>query len=160
MIELTHTSVDGWPVGAPFPAHRPMQAITLGVIVRTVFGVEEGERSHALIEILRRVLDLTANPLLVLPFAQHDLGPWSPWGRFQRLAEKGRTILRDEIRRGRRDGTAGRTERSSRMMLDVRATSGGCRSPRTRCTTSSRRSSSRDTRRRRPARSRGRSGGC
>ena len=41
MIDLSHESVDRWPVGERFPIHAPMQAITLQVIIRTVFGVQE-----------------------------------------------------------------------------------------------------------------------
>ena len=38
--EATERELDGWPVGATFPVHPSMQAITLEVILRAVFGVQ------------------------------------------------------------------------------------------------------------------------
>jgi cytochrome P450 len=119
MIDMTHASIDRWPLGRQFPVHRQMQSITLQVILRTVFGVEEGPRFAELAEVVTRMLDATANPMLLLPFLQKDLGPLSPWGRFLRLARQSQEILRAEIRRGREKGTAGRTDVLA-MMLDAR----------------------------------------
>jgi cytochrome P450 len=123
MLDLTHESIDGWPMGKPFPVHHPMQAITLQVIIRTVFGIGEGPRFAELADLLRRVLDIGAYPVLLFPFMQRDLGPLSPWGRFLRLSERAGEILRAEIRRGRREGTAGRTDVLA-MMLDARDENG------------------------------------
>jgi cytochrome P450 len=119
MIDLSHESVDRWPVGERFPIHAPMQAITLQVIIRTVFGVQEGPRLAEFSQLLRRLLDIGANPMLLLPWMQHDLGRFSPWGRFQRIGEKASDILRNEIRTGRARGTEGRTDVLA-MMLDAR----------------------------------------
>jgi cytochrome P450 len=119
MIDMTHEAIDGLPLGHTFPVHRPMQSITLQVILRTVFGIEEGPRFAELADVLRRMLDSTSNPLFLLPFLQRDLGAFSPWGRFLRLARQAGDILRAEIRRGRETGTAGRSDVLA-MMLDAR----------------------------------------
>jgi len=37
--EVTTRELERWPIGRPFPAHAAMQAITLDVIMRTIFGV-------------------------------------------------------------------------------------------------------------------------
>jgi cytochrome P450 len=118
MLEATDDSVDGWPEGRTFPAHQPMQAITLQVILRTVFGVEEGPRFAELAGALRRMLDAIANPMLLVPMFQRDLGPLSPWGRFLRQARRASEILRAEVRRGRERGTAGRADVLA-MILDA-----------------------------------------
>ena len=119
MLDLTHDSIDRWPVGTAFAVHEPMQAVTLQVIIRTVFGIEEGPRFAELAGLLRRVLDIGAHPIYLFPFMQRDLGPLSPWGRFLRLSERAGDILRAENRRGRSQGTAGRTDVLA-MMLDAR----------------------------------------
>jgi cytochrome P450 len=119
MIDMTDDSIDGWPVGEAFAVQRPMQAITLEVILRTVFGVAEGPRFGELAVVLRRMLDATANPALILTWLQRDLGPLSPWERYLRYARRASAILRAEIRRGRAEGTAGRTDVLA-MMLDAR----------------------------------------
>jgi cytochrome P450 len=123
MLELTHDSIDVWPVGVPFPIHGPMQAITLQVILRTVFGVQSGPRFAELAGVLKQVLDIASNPFLLLPIMQRDLGPLSPWGRFQRAARRGTEILREEIRHARSQGTRGRSDVLA-MMVDARDESG------------------------------------
>lgn len=119
MIELTHEEIDRWPLGRRFAVHRPMQEITLGVIVRTVFGVGEGPRFAELAELLKRVLGIAQHPIYLFPWMQKDLGPLSPWGRFRRFGERASDILRTEIRRGREHGTQGRADVLA-MMLDAR----------------------------------------
>src|SRR5215470_7786238 len=42
IAEVTDAAIDRWPVGEPFSLHPHMQAITLEVILRAVFGVDEG----------------------------------------------------------------------------------------------------------------------
>jgi cytochrome P450 len=123
MMDLAHDSIDSWPVGEPFAVHAPMQGITLGVIIRTVFGVESGPRFTRLADLLRRGLKAGAWPGLLFPLMQKDLGPMSPWGKFRRLGDQSSAILREEIRRGRDRMTAGRTDVLA-MMLDARDDSG------------------------------------
>ena len=43
MREIVDRSIDGWPVDQVFPIHKYMQQITLDIILRTVFGVDEAE---------------------------------------------------------------------------------------------------------------------
>ncbi|MBS1846023.1 MAG: cytochrome P450 [Actinobacteria bacterium] len=55
--EIVAAEIDSWPLGREFPIHSRMQAITLEVILRAVFGVAEGPR----LEVLRGLLgDLLA----------------------------------------------------------------------------------------------------
>jgi cytochrome P450 len=53
----TDRVVDSWPVGHPFALMPSMQALTLEVIMRAVFGVEEGARQHELTQRIRAMLD-------------------------------------------------------------------------------------------------------
>lgn len=119
MLDVANASIDDWPLGEVFPVHRPMQAITLQIILRTVFGVEEGPRFAELADALKGMLDATANPILLFPFMQRDLGPLSPWGRFRRQARRASDILRSEIRRGREKAGPRRLDVLA-MMLDAR----------------------------------------
>ena len=100
-----------------------MQAVTLQVIVRTVFGIGEGPRFSELAEVLTRALHVGAWPGLLFPVLQRDLGPYSPWGRFVRLMRRASELLRGEIRRGRDKGTAGRADVLA-MLLDARDETG------------------------------------
>jgi cytochrome P450 len=119
MLDVANESIDGWPLGQIFPVHRPMQDITLQIILRTVFGVEEGPRFTELADALKGMLDATANPIFLFPFMQRDLGPLTGWGRFRQQARRASDILRSEIRRGREKGSSGRLDVLA-MMLDAR----------------------------------------
>lgn len=105
MIDLANDSIDGWPVGRPFAVHKPMQSVTLDVIIRTVFGVEEGARFRRLAGLLKDLLDTGTSPLLLFPFMQRDLGRLTPWKRLQDVGARSSEILREEIRAGRERGT-------------------------------------------------------
>src|SRR5205809_962469 len=111
MREIADRSIDAWPVGRPFPIHDRMQAITLDVILRTVFGLDEGEALDHLRERLRRLMAFvsgTLGVLLLMPWIQRDLGPFTPGGRFVRLAREIDDLLFAETARRRADGVAGR----------------------------------------------------
>jgi cytochrome P450 len=123
MMALAHDSIDGWKVGEAFAAHDAMQAITLHIIIRTVFGIEAGPRFTILADVLARMLEAGAAPLLAFPFMQRDLGPLSPWGKFVRLARRSGEILRAEIRRGREAGASSRTDVLA-MLLEARDEAG------------------------------------
>jgi cytochrome P450 len=123
MLELAHEGIDRFPVGRRFPIHGPMQAVTLQIILRTVFGVEAGPRFGELADVLTRALDLGTWPGLLFTALQRDLGRFSPWGRYLRLYGRASEILRAEIRSGRTRGTAGRSDVLA-MLLDARDEAG------------------------------------
>jgi cytochrome P450 len=129
MLEMAHDAIDAMPVDRSFPLLRPMQAITMQTMLRTVFGVEQSPRSTELAADLTRMMDAGTRPLrivgalLVLPLMQHDLVRNSPLGRIMGLATRAEGILRGEIRRGREQGTAGRSDVMA-MMLDARDDAG------------------------------------
>jgi cytochrome P450 len=59
--------MESWPLGTPYRLRPRMQAMTLEIILETVFGVHEGERLEELRVALRDFLDLTTNPLMLAP---------------------------------------------------------------------------------------------
>jgi cytochrome P450 family 135 len=67
MAEIAAREIDSWPTGAPYKLRPRMQAITLEIILETVFGIHGGARMEPLRDALRDVLDLTTNPRVLLP---------------------------------------------------------------------------------------------
>jgi cytochrome P450 family 135 len=94
MREAITTEIDSWEPGTSFPIHSRMQSVTLEVILRAVFGVEEGARAARLREQLGTVLHMTAAPTLqLLGFATRRFKR-GPWASFQRqLGEVDRELL-------------------------------------------------------------------
>jgi cytochrome P450 len=97
MRDVTDQSMAEWPVGRPFPLLERTQAITLDVIVRTVFGLTDGHAMLRLRGLLRRFVSQAVNPLLLWKPLQVDLGSLSPWGRFARLRREIDALLDGEI---------------------------------------------------------------
>jgi cytochrome P450 family 135 len=70
MAEATERQVAAWPLGEPFRLHESMQAITLEVILRAVFGVEDDRRRTELRQNLVGILSTTRSPRAIgLTFA-------------------------------------------------------------------------------------------
>jgi cytochrome P450 len=64
--DIVTAEIDSWPIGREFPIHERMQAITLEVILRAVFGVAEGPRLDALRGMLGNLLVETGSPTMIL----------------------------------------------------------------------------------------------
>jgi cytochrome P450 family 135 len=60
--EAVGAEIDSWALDREFPIHTRMQAVTLEVILRAVFGVSKGPRLERLRDRLARVLTETASP--------------------------------------------------------------------------------------------------
>jgi cytochrome P450 family 135 len=67
MTEIAAREIESWPASTPYKLRPRMQAITLEIILETVFGVHGGERMAALRGALRDFLDLTTDPRLLAP---------------------------------------------------------------------------------------------
>jgi cytochrome P450 len=67
MTEIAAREIESWPTGVPYKLRPRMQAITLEIVLETVFGVHGGERMAQLRDALRDFLDLTTNPRVLLP---------------------------------------------------------------------------------------------
>jgi cytochrome P450 len=68
MREVAAAEIERWPSGEPYRLRPRMQAITLEIILRAVFGLDQGERLEELRVQLRRLLDLLTQPqMLLLP---------------------------------------------------------------------------------------------
>lgn len=61
MREVSVEEVERWPAGEAFELHPRMQAITLEIIMRAVFGITDTERLDHLRVLLRNMLDWTTN---------------------------------------------------------------------------------------------------
>ncbi|HEY2141407.1 MAG TPA: cytochrome P450 [Solirubrobacteraceae bacterium] len=119
MREITDAEVDSWSVGSAFPAHTSMQRITLRVILRAIFGIEDAAR---MTELERLIPGLLGSIALVVPQLQRDLGPGSPWRRFTATRDAVDAILFDEMARKRADPRL--AERDDVLSMLLQATDG------------------------------------
>jgi cytochrome P450 len=102
MREAADRAIDSWPVGEPFALRPSTQSLTLDVIARAVFGVEEGPRQEELKRRIRAMLDPVSNRwgVLLLALSGGRIGA----GATQRFEERRRQVdevIYDEIARRR-----------------------------------------------------------
>ncbi len=117
MQSIARRTLDGMGTGVR-PIQHDMQAITLDVILRTVFGVEEGTDLAALRTAIFELVE-RATMLDIIPALQVDLGPRSPWGGFVRRRAAVDRLLYRLIDARRAEGTSGRDDVLT-LLLDAR----------------------------------------
>ena len=112
--EITAQVMNQWTLGTTFAVRPAMQSISLQVILKTVFGLDAGQRYEQLRQLLGQMLDGFSSPLgamfLFYPFLQKDWGAWSPWGRFLRNQQQVDALLYAEIAARRRQFDSSRTD--------------------------------------------------
>jgi cytochrome P450 len=77
MTELAEREVASWPTDESVALHPRLQRVTLEIILRVVFGLEEGPTLDRLRDMLTDVLAFTESPLSVLPPMMRALS-WMP----------------------------------------------------------------------------------
>jgi cytochrome P450 len=104
IAEAANTEIDSWPLAAPFPIHPRMQAITLEVIMRAVFGVTDASRLERLRQQLVEMLGRIASPSLQLrvPLARRFGAP-DPLEEVRRDAKSADDVIHAEIAERRAD---------------------------------------------------------
>jgi cytochrome P450 len=97
MAEIAAREIESWPTGVPYKLRPRMQAITLEIVIETVFGVHGGERMGELRGALRDFLDLTTNPAVLLPILLIGPDRINGIGAFRRRVERVDRLLALEI---------------------------------------------------------------
>jgi cytochrome P450 len=108
-------------VGGDFPVRECMQQISMRVILRAVFGLNDGPRYQLLERLLGTMLNKLSNPLTVsflfFPMLRQNLGPLSPWGSFIRARQQIDQLIYDEIAERRHHPEASRNDILTLLMF-------------------------------------------
>ena len=98
VTEIVDREIDSWPLDGEFAIHPHMQAMTLEVILRVVFGVAEGPRLERLRVLLTKVLEETASPFAqLIGLAARRFGGRGPWAKFEAQLQAVDELLYAEI---------------------------------------------------------------
>lgn len=103
VAEATERDMATWPVGKPFALRSHLQDITLEVILRAVFGLDDAVRVVDFRARLEPFLRAAGSLLVLNPSFRRELGGRSPWARFLRLRTRLLSSLDEEIARRRQD---------------------------------------------------------
>lgn len=107
MTELCERELAGWPREQAIKLHPRLQRLTLEIVLRAVFGLEQGAQLDRLRELLTQVLEFAENPISLLPFAQRMLAGRGPMGRLERLGKEADRLIFELIDERRREGEGG-----------------------------------------------------
>jgi len=110
MEELAERELARWPREQPIALHPRLQRVTLEIILRVVFGLQQGAQLDELRETLTELLAFSESPLSLLPFAQRVLSGHGRWARFPRLHEAVDRQLFELIEQRRRERGEGRDD--------------------------------------------------
>ncbi|HET8672622.1 MAG TPA: cytochrome P450 [Thermoleophilaceae bacterium] len=120
MREIAEREIERWPSGQPLKLWPRMQAVTLEVIMRAVFGMDEGAALDRLRATLRDTLDWATRPAQMASLAL--LGPHRverlPW--FRDRFKDVDALLYEEIRARRADPRLEEREDIMSMLLQAR----------------------------------------
>jgi cytochrome P450 family 110 len=127
--EITRDLIREWQVGDTLNVRAEMQKITLAVILKTIFGLNQGEKYNLIRDKLSKMLGLLESPInssfLFLPWLQQDLGAWSPWGQFVRNRAALDLLIYAEIAERRQSSEQGRTDILSMLISSQDADGNG-----------------------------------
>ena len=120
MEEIAEAEIDRWPRGEALALQPHMQAVTLEIIMRAVFGLDEGERLENLRAALRKLLDRTTSVgtlLLVGILGPHRI---SRVNNIIRLLDAVDGLLLEEIADRRRSGNLEERDDILSLLLQAR----------------------------------------
>jgi cytochrome P450 len=106
MREVTLAHLAKTPLGRRFPVEDVFRAISLDVIIRTVFGVDGNERADRAGRDIRDAVASFSPLVAIFGFLRREFGGFGPWARFRRLLAQVHGLLREEIA-ARRDAGPG-----------------------------------------------------
>jgi cytochrome P450 len=125
MTEIAEREVDTWPCGEPVALHPRLQRLTLEIVLRAVFGLQQGPRLDQLRDRLTEVLVFSESPLSVLPVA-HRLRRLIPaLRRFHESQQRSDQLIFELIADRRADADAGEGDDVLSTLLSARHESDG-----------------------------------
>jgi cytochrome P450 len=120
MSEIAEREIGTWPTGTPYQLRPRMQAITLEIILQTVFGVRGGERMGELRTALREFLDLTTNPQILLPLLLLGPSRVRKFPPFRRRVDRVDELIYREIAERRGADDVGQRDDVLSMLISAR----------------------------------------
>jgi cytochrome P450 len=123
MAEVAEREVASWPREKTVALHPRLQALTLEIILRAVFGLDPGPRLDALRDRLTAILEVGESPASMLPFLQRG----RRWSAFERQRDEADALLFELV--GERRSEDGERDDVLAMLLEARHEDGSPMSP-------------------------------
>ena len=120
IADVAEAEIDRWPLGEPLRAWPSMQALTLEVIMRTVFGVQDEERKARLAAALSEVLRWGGDPRRMAMLAVVGPKAVARSRLFRRVLDPADALMYEEIRNRRAAGDLEQREDIMSLLLQAK----------------------------------------
>jgi cytochrome P450 len=125
MASITRNAITRWQEDTPFALHEHTQEITLQIILRTVFGADEGAQLHALHEQIKHMLSAAEHrislPIIIYMSTHPALESVAPFKWLLKRREATDALLYQQIAERRRDPSTDRAGERQSERKDVLA---------------------------------------
>jgi cytochrome P450 len=102
MAQAAQAVAATWQPGVTVDVRDSAQSITLIVIVRAIFGIDEPHRCDEFVRVIKDMMDAYKAPLMFLPILRRAPAGLGPWGRFCRRRIELDDMLSEQIALRRR----------------------------------------------------------
>jgi cytochrome P450 len=121
IAQIALAELESWPLNKAFPVYQPMIDVTMAVILRAVFGIEEGASLDRLTPLVHRMAEYTSPPFRYgLGLLSRKLGSLGPRGRLLRVMKKIDPLIMEEIARRRSDPNLADREDICSLLIQAR----------------------------------------
>jgi cytochrome P450 len=128
MAEITRSVMTSWPEREAFALHEHTQEITLQVILRTVFGADEGAEAHALADAIKCMLAAAEHRISIVPMmylSEHpEVEERLPWKWMVANRNRVDALIYQQIAARRRDPKLAQRSDVLSMLLQARDEAG------------------------------------
>ncbi len=117
--DITLKKMLSWKAGKPLNVEAIMQEISLEVILRAVFGIEQPKRIKAFIASVSAFSNGYSQWLFMFPFLRTSLLGFSSWDKFVKARDEYNDLLGEEIEKRRKEDLGSREDILS-LLLEIR----------------------------------------
>ena len=118
MAKATDDVIATWRPGATVDARDAAQTITLQIIVRAVFGIDDDERCDEYVHVVKAMMRNYIAPFMFFPALRRAPFGFGPWRRFSENRIRLDEMLSEQIAVRRRTGTDGYDDVLSVLLAD------------------------------------------
>jgi cytochrome P450 len=107
IVDATRSQTQGWRPGWVGPVQRDTEAVSLDVIIRAVFGIEEPGQRRRWSEAIRENVSSASPVIIFLPGLRREFLGLGPWARFRRARASLDELIFSELASRRARGAKG-----------------------------------------------------
>lgn len=121
IVETTKVMFDTLKAGERFVMIERCQAVSLDVILRAIFGIEDDARRREFRAIVVAVMEATSSPVIAtMPAFRRNFAGLGPWARFQRALKSFDQWLLNEIAERKKTASTSSSEDIMSLLLSAR----------------------------------------